>query len=113
MRLLDLIEALPSHVRGAGFEFDTDSRELHLTVSKTRTDVYRLKILPWTPEPGLAVRLDKITEGSDPEGDGYTVFVCDRPGRDSCECKGFLYGRGRACKHIAAVRGLRSNRWIG
>ncbi len=61
---------------------------------------------------GRAFHLVEGTEGSDPESESYDVF-CYRAGQNhQCSCKGFAYGRGRACKHIEAALALISNKWL-
>ena len=42
------------------------------------------------------------------KADGETYVAT----RTACECKGFTYGRGLACKHIEAVRALVANDWL-
>jgi SWIM zinc finger len=61
---------------------------------------------------GRAFHFEKFTEGSDRDSEAYDVF-CSRNGQDQqCQCKGFTYGRGRPCKHIAAAQALIANGWI-
>lgn len=61
---------------------------------------------------GLHVHLAKVGGGSDPEGAAYDVFVGRAGAFDSCDCKGFTFGRGRPCKHISSVRALLDNAWL-
>jgi SWIM zinc finger len=60
---------------------------------------------------GRAFRMVKAGEGSDPESDSYDVF-CSRSQVHQCSCKGFAYGRGKPCKHIAAGLALIANGWL-
>lgn len=47
-----------------------------------------------------------------PHDTAYDVFVC-RNGQDCrCDCKGFTYGRGKPCKHIAAVKSCIEQGWL-
>ena len=61
---------------------------------------------------GRAFKLDVIRGGTDPESERYDVLVA-RDGRGHlCDCKGFSYGRGKPCKHIAALAAVIENRWV-
>jgi hypothetical protein len=65
---------------------------------------------------GTAAKLVKFadTPGLDRGSDAYEVFVA-RPGSrdfDQCSCKGFAYGRGKACRHVEAVRVLVTENWL-
>ncbi|MBA4191972.1 MAG: hypothetical protein C0467_28670 [Planctomycetaceae bacterium] len=42
---------------------------------------------------------------------GYDVFI-GRPHETRCDCKGWAYGRGKPCRHIAAVRAIIENGWM-
>jgi hypothetical protein len=53
---------------------------------------------------GRAFRLVKIEGGSDKESEAYDVFCAAPGGHSLCDCKGFAYGKGKDCKHIAACR---------
>lgn len=80
-----------------------------LTVHTARVSVDYLVIEFPTHWGGRAFRMAKTSEGTDWEETGYDVF-CARNGQDNqCSCKGFSYGRGRPCKHIAAVSALLDN----
>lgn len=65
-----------------------------------------------TPWDGRGFRLVKDGAGTDPESDGYDVFVHRGGQNHSCSCKGFTYGRGRPCKHIEAALALLANGWV-
>src|SRR4051794_24855994 len=71
---------------------------------------YLVAELP-APKSVRCFRLVKLDPGTDAEGDVYTAGVGPRPADAFCECKGFIYGRGRPCKHTLAVRALLDNRW--
>ncbi len=63
--------------------------------------------------PGRAFRLAKLDPAAgDPEGDAYTPVVGRVPALDACDCKGFLFGRGKPCKHLLAARSLLANGWV-
>lgn len=82
------------------------------TIASRRASVtYAVSTFP-TDWPGTAFRFEKVTAGTDPEAESYSVF-CGRDGRNHrCECKGFLRWR-TACKHILAGHALIANRWLG
>ncbi len=83
-----------------------------LVVHTARASVtYAVTEFP-TPWDGRAFHLVKESEGTDAESDSYDVF-CHRGGQDhQCSCKGFAYGRGKPCKHIAAGLALIENDWV-
>lgn len=59
---------------------------------------------------GRAVRLAKVTPGSDATADGYDVFV-GRNGQDHrCCCRG--HERHGHCKHVDTLRALLENGWL-
>ena len=61
---------------------------------------------------GRAFYLTKLTEGTDSESESYDCFVA-RNGQDKrCDCKGFIYGKGRPCKHLESIAALLANGWI-
>jgi hypothetical protein len=61
---------------------------------------------------GRAFNFVKVTEGSDGRSESYDVF-CSRNGQDhQCSCKGFTYGKGKPCKHVAAAKALIENNWL-
>ncbi|VTT97603.1 hypothetical protein : : SWIM [Gemmataceae bacterium] len=65
-----------------------------------------------TPWDGRAFRLVCLGGQSDADATTYDVFAA-RNGQDHrCDCKGFSYGRGRPCKHVAAALALLENGWI-
>jgi hypothetical protein len=55
---------------------------------------------------GRAFKLEIVRGGTDPESEFYHVFVANNPQDRSCDCKGFVYGRGKPCKHVTAVEAL-------
>lgn len=67
---------------------------------------------PVSGEPGRGFHLRKVTTGTDPEAESYSVF-CAASGAqwDSCECKGFLRWAA-PCKHIDGCRALLANEWV-
>ncbi len=80
-----------------------------LTVHTLRASMSYLVVEFPTSWDGRAFHLAKTNEGSDPGSESYDVF-CGRNPRDcQCSCKGFAYGQGRPCKHIAAVSALLDN----
>lgn len=52
------------------------------------------------------------TPGSDAQSEAYDVLVCSDPRGHRCDCKGFTFGHGKPCKHIAAALALIENAWI-
>ncbi|MBN9518772.1 hypothetical protein J0H58_09670 [bacterium] len=59
---------------------------------------------------GRAAKFAKVDAGSDPEADGYDVFVANNGRGCRCDCKGFTrYGH---CKHTAALTALVANSWL-
>lgn len=60
---------------------------------------------------GRGFTLAKLTTGTDPEAESYSVF-CANAGSpfDTCDCKGFSYRSN--CKHVASVRALLANEWL-
>ena len=77
---------------------------------RTRTS-YAVEPVP-TGWDGRGFRLTKRAGGTDPEAGVYDVFACRRGADHSCDCKGFVFGRGRPCKHLLAVLALIENRWV-
>lgn len=61
---------------------------------------------------GRGFHLAKLTPGSDAESEAYDVLVCRDPRQSRCDCKGFTYGRGKPCKHVAAALALIANGWV-
>lgn len=84
--------------------------EIIIDMGRTRA-VYHLTEMQ-TAWEGRAFRLDIVRGGTDPESESYNVFAAANPQDRQCDCKGFSYGRGRPCKHIAAVEALLENQWI-
>jgi len=84
-----------------GYLFDRSASQILIQAAKT-TLVYDLAEVP-VPENRL-FRLRKAEAGGDADSDCYDV-VCGR-GRVSCDCKGFIFGGDRGCKHADAVREL-------
>jgi hypothetical protein len=83
-----------------------------LTVHTDRASVaYAVAEFP-TDWPGRGVRLRKLTAGTDPAAESYSVFCSSRtPAADRCDCRGFAYAGH--CKHVDAVRALVANAWLG
>jgi hypothetical protein len=83
-----------------------------LRIDTTRVSVtYRVEELP-APD-GRAFRFTKADKrAGDAEGDDYTPFVGRVPRLDTCDCKGFVFGRGKPCKHLNAARSLILNGWV-
>jgi hypothetical protein len=83
-----------------------------LRIDTTRTSVtYRVEELP-APD-GRAFRFSKTDKAAgDPEGDDYTPFVGRVTRLDTCDCRGFIFGRGKPCKHVNAARALILNGWV-
>ena len=79
-----------------------------LTVTDTRTHV-RYGVCELPVGRGFSGRAVKLTKG---DGEVYCVRVGERAGDHSCDCKGFSYGKGKACKHIAALAALLENGWL-
>lgn len=83
-----------------GYLFDADSKQI--LIQARSTVVY--DVVELSAGHSRVFRLSKATQGGDPEGDAYDV-VCE--GRKTeCDCKGFIFGGGRGCKHADAVREL-------
>jgi len=79
-----------------------------LTVTDTRTHV-RYGVCELPLGKGFSGRAVKLTKG---DGEAYCVRVGERAGDHHCDCAGFSYGRGKACKHIAALAALVENGWL-
>ena len=64
-----------------------------------------------TDWPGRGFRLAKLTTGTDPQGESYSVFCArSEPRADVCDCKGFTYKA--TCKHCDGVRALVAIGWL-
>ncbi len=64
-----------------------------------------------TDWPGRGLLLRKLTAGTDPTAESYSVFCSARgPAADQCECRGFAFAGH--CKHADAVRALVANGWV-
>lgn len=102
--------------KGNGIEWTPDAEGvaaglLTIDMGKRSSVAYRFCEFATTWD-GRAFRFAKVTAGTDPESDTYSVFVA-RSGRGHvCDCKGFAFGRGRNCKHVEAVLALLENRWV-
>lgn len=59
---------------------------------------------------GRGFHLRKLTAGSDPTEEAYSVFIPKCGPGALCECKGFYFAGH--CKHIDAIQALLGNRWI-
>jgi hypothetical protein len=58
------------------------------------------------PETGrLVFELEKMSGGTDPEGEVYHVVISPSDGLHACDCRGFLRW-GTACKHISGTLAL-------
>lgn len=60
---------------------------------------------------GREFRLDCAGGQSDSTVLNYTV-CCGADGRDSCNCRGFAFGKGKPCRHLLAVRAIADNGWL-
>lgn len=67
---------------------------LELTDSRSHTR-YAVAVQPYG-----GVRMSKA------DGESYVVTA------GTCECKGFVFGRGALCRHIAALHALQANQWL-
>ena len=76
-----------------------------LSVTDTRAHV-RYGVCELPVGKGFGGRAVKLTKG---DGEAYCVCVGERAGDNSCDCAGFSYGRGKACKPISA---LLENGWL-
>lgn len=79
-----------------------------LTVTDTRTHV-RYGVCELPIGRGFSGRAVKLTKGN---GEVYVCRVGERAGDHHCDCKGFSFGRGKACKHITALAALIENGWL-
>ncbi len=71
------------------------------------------RVTEFATDWGRGFRLVKDgTAGTDATSESYDVLVCRDPRGHRCDCKGFTYGRGKACKHIAAALALIENGWL-
>lgn len=66
-------------------------------------------LVPFAADAGRGFKLAKVSEGTDAEAEGYSVFACGQSA-PKCECKGFYYAGH--CKHADAVRALLENGWL-
>lgn len=90
-------------VRNAGLlTLDTNHRVTYLVAELAGTATVRSFCFAKTAE----------TPGSDLEAESYTVRVGNAGQVVHCECKGFKYGKGRACKHIEAAVCILDNGWM-
>jgi hypothetical protein len=93
--------------------FDADAGpaagQLLIDTDRSRT-AYLVSEFP-TGWPGRGFHFKKLTAGTDPESESYSVFCSARgPAGDTCECKGFTF-KGH-CKHADAIRAMVGNGWI-
>src|SRR4051794_24428386 len=79
-----------------------------LTVTDTRTHT-RYGVVELPVGRGFGGRAVKLSKA---DGEVYCVRVGTRPGDHSCDCAGFAYGRGKPCKHLAALTALHENGWL-
>jgi hypothetical protein len=110
-----LTEVLPAQLssRHNAMKWTPTGPAAGLLTLDTKRDrvVYAVEELP-CPD-GRAFRFKKIDKAAgDHEGDLYTPFVGRVPQLDACDCKGFVFGRGRPCKHLLAARSLILNGWM-
>lgn len=59
----------------------------------------------------LMVKSD-ATPGTDKSETHYTVSVGVAGSPMGCTCKGFIYGRGKPCKHLEAADAILANGWL-
>ncbi len=72
---------------------------------------YRVEEFP--ADMGRGFMLFKLDAGSDKSEERYACFTpTSRNVAAQCECKGFAFGRGKPCKHLAAVLGALGNGWL-
>lgn len=95
--------------RPTGGDFDAVAGVL--TVHTDRASVaYTVTEFP-TDWRGRGLHLRKLTTGTDPTSESYSVFcAASGPAADVCDCKGFTYKA--TCKHVDAVRALVANGWL-
>lgn len=82
-----------------------------LTISTDRSrHAYQVSEFPtgWT---GRGFTLAKLTTGTDPTAESYSVF-CNpsRPAAASCDCRG--HQRFDTCKHCDSICALLANGWL-
>lgn len=109
------VEVLPATASSPhnGLAWEPSGRgEGALTVDTARARTLYLVREFVTPWAGRAFRLEVVRGGTDPESETYDVFAGRDPRADRCDCKGFVYGRGKPCKHVHAVRALVENGWV-
>ena len=80
-----------------------------LTVSDRRTHT-RYAVCEVAVGKGFSGRAFRLTKAGGAEH--YTARVGGHESDHDCDCPGHAYGRGKACKHVAAVRALLANDWL-
>jgi hypothetical protein len=85
-----------------------------LTIQSKRCDVtYLVCEMPGSyPVRNFLFAKADGTPGSDKEESCYTVSVGVAGSPCSCTCKGFIYGRGKPCKHVEAAVAVIDNGWM-
>lgn len=107
------LPARKSTPNGAGLFYCPRTRLLELATARQVARVYRLSELKVDRQHffGRGFQLDKVTTGTDPEAELYTVLISDRgPAHDSCHCKGFL--RWGSCSHCDGLRVVIAAGWV-
>ncbi len=93
-------------------DFDHMVGTLLIESPKRRTE---FGVSEFTVPHGRGFLLEKLCGaiGDESPMENRYAVTCDRDGRRaSCECKGWRFGKGRDCRHIAAVRGCIENQWL-
>lgn len=85
-----------------------------LTIQSNRTDCTYLVCEMESSYPVRNFLFAKVegAPGSDQGESSYTVSVGVAGSPVACECRGFVYGRGKPCKHIAAAVAILDNGWL-
>lgn len=97
---------------GAALTWCPCTRVLDLGTDRRTRRAYHVCELAAAAEfGGRAFLLTKLVPGTDPEAGRYACLVSHAgPGRDSCECRGFL--RWGNCAHLDGLRAVIANDWF-
>ena len=82
-----------------------------VTILSTRAANCRYAVEEFACDGGRGFMLFKLDAGTDATEERYACFLSTKMPMH-CECKGFAYGRGKACRHLAALLAVVENEWL-